>query len=717
MGKRVFERFTEVKPEVRDRDTMKITKRAGPGRTIWVEVSDDEDDFFPPVSQLGNPRTIKAEPSEHGRPGSSDIKSEDEDEATGATAAPSSHQRRRASADLPSHGSSRQPLAAPRTPSHPGRSQGPRAKDSPLDDSPSDDTPSSPGNSSSSDLGDLDSDLGEIHSDHDDVSDFRPTRSPSRMPNTPTPITRGRSVMWQHEDGDPFRSTSSERFHTTSVAKRPLRFYIPIRPADRQPDTNSRAKTTEGEFGHETDAARSRRDTSPKPNWIEPKNKGKAPARRESSPPTSPEPVRQGKRDKGKAPAQPATFAGGRRGQPRQARIERSVEDMPSPGLPTQGPSSSNRDTSAPAHLSRLRSDSGGLFVTSPVQPPTPGLFVTSPVPPATPGPSRPRPSRAPTKTPRAVPLAPSPTPSSARSRNLKRSRAEFEVPDSWQAEQFVQKFVQGVCVPMMTKFLVEAKAEGEALEKRIKTTEQRMAGFTSRDSTQQAQLDGQRAVVRNLSTRMTDTDRKLDDHSRQLDAVKDSVKKLEERAGGDHDDQKRELEEVKQLLVDLTQRVTADRERTENLAKRVMEDREEKTELQQRQDRDGEKIKAELQNLKDTVSACLKAVQDQQPERARPPHLEPRIREVRPREYYDLSRRNGLNPPRPATIPDTLVRRPDPSAPRGHGRKDFTCGGPNPFRPAQSVGQSSHSQITRRPDEGAHNHQSRSVQRGLTAT
>lgn len=97
-------------------------------------------------------------------------------------------------------------------------------------------------------------------------------------------------------------------------------------------------------------------------------------------------------------------------------------------------------------------------------------------------------------------------------------------------------------------------------------------------------------------------------------------------------------------------------------------------------------------------------------------PHLQP-YREVRPREDFDLARRNGTNPPPKATIPTTLVRPRPHGAPPNQARRENNGWKNNTFPSARSGGPGSSSggggsAGPIQHNQGARN-QERSVRRG----
>lgn len=240
---------TEVKPPVWDRYTGQVVRPAGAGKTVCIILSDDEGgEPQTPVQSFKREPRIKVEGAGRGRLQTADIKSEDEDEGVSKTLTPGSHQTLQSQAGT-SRRRGHHVTASPRTPSRPPRSPNPGLKNSPSDNPDSDGTPSSSFDDDSSSLSD-DSDA-EAESGLEESSTFRPSRSPSRFAETPSPTTRSRKAAHPGAGEGaqvpvPHGSSTTATTQSTSVSSPPrISFSIPIPVANRPIGPSSRSQVTQ----------------------------------------------------------------------------------------------------------------------------------------------------------------------------------------------------------------------------------------------------------------------------------------------------------------------------------------------------------------------------------------------------------------------------------------------------------------------------------------
>lgn len=714
-GKAKCRRETEVKAPVIDDVAMKILQPAGPGTTFWHVSSDDDDDDDNDNDNEDGAESYTAgkggqrpkpsvEALRHGRSQSWVVKSEDADEDSSTFFTPPSRQEPRMAGSFRGHG--HQVAPSPWMPSRPPRFQSPRIKVSPASIS----STSGPVSSSSSE-----------DSDFEVSSVFRPTLSPSRFVDTPPSVTRSQKNARPHEEhivqnpspthstrttAPEFRSRqesqsmflstphrASERqcgtnsqpgSHTaepqtvsTAHRLRAQSIYSPAtslfhgwRPINKDPKKGAIRSSTSNEqsqlqpgrsglydlpdstisssvpgaataSGHvgvanpqtSTPVQTSAKDWSPSTRRS-PKSRARAvededvnvhdgnhaeeeaPSGRKLKGRCKTKDKAQSKtKKKPKSPHKVSKHRDGshskhsnRHGPSRQARVERSIEETPSPQLPTPEPSSVNRDTRALSHCTPAPSELG--------------LFVSSAVKPTTPGPSRSPQRDAVVQDPDRLPT---PMASSPSHRTLKRTREHLEEAGLSPGDPVADDSCQQRFALMKETF--EERMEKQSIQ--IKILQAQGAG-----------------------------------HGVQIN--KDRIR-MDERDQNVHELQQ-EIHKLKQELHELSQRVDDVDRRGQN----------NHSDVNLRVQRSMEQAMSSAATLPNRPAACG------QPREPLRPHNLP----IRPREFYDLGRRGGNNPP-VAVIPNTLVRsRPTPSGPCHYARRDF--GALKPFRPAQPAGQNS---------------------------
>lgn len=265
---------TDVKPIIRDFRTGTVLDPGGAGDKYVVDHRGKRVPYeiLPDSTPSPKPRRarVKSEPAPCDRLQTVDIKSEDEMGGPNRTPIAGTRDPRRGSSSRRHAATARAP-SRPRTPSLStrGRDRKAQARDSPSDDDDafSDDTgSSSSGSSSSDDSSSEESSSDDSSSEDSDSSDdsdssssldgsvvdlssvFRPSRSPSRFADTPSPTTRSQSRAKKdgYSDSDSDASTTPsppskknkkarQPAQATSVQRPPpLSFYIPIRRTDCQ---------------------------------------------------------------------------------------------------------------------------------------------------------------------------------------------------------------------------------------------------------------------------------------------------------------------------------------------------------------------------------------------------------------------------------------------------------------------------------------------------
>lgn len=427
-----YKRETDIVPPSFHPETGRLIEpaHAGPSR-ITVLDSDDEAGGNRPIVRHS---TIKREVSP-------EIKSEGEEQPSvlslgrGRDSQPGPHR---------CHGAPPQRTSRPRTPS---RRNASRSASNTLDDSSddsSDDGGLTPSSTSSSDSSSGDSDM-----DWDD-DEFRPSKSPSRLPDQPSPTTRSqsrgrrveeeraksvanprpievviRSIPRNASGGGPSRLYAGEAVQDSSPAGSVRHGWRVVNRKNRAktPAGSSREHQSSQDAAHKASSLGPGRETSPataqtsldfhsarattagpsftacdhrsartrhqspkgKERAVEPdyvvidgdsdddkhrkktskKDKKKKKKNKDKKKKSKKEKRRE---EKGKGRAvEPEPQEDRPRRPPRLARMERSIEQTPSPGLPTPEPSSSRDD------FSRYCNHSPGLFVSSPPRTATPG--------------------------------------------------------------------------------------------------------------------------------------------------------------------------------------------------------------------------------------------------------------------------------------------------------------------------------------------------------
>lgn len=238
---------TDVKPIVRDFRTGAVLDPGGAGDKYVVDRRGKRVryEILPDDTPSPSPKRsrIKSEPASYDRLDTVAIKSEDENEGPNRISTIGSHDPPRGQTGS-SHRCFTQATAPqrPRTPCPSTRvsDRERHARNSPSDDDSSDGAGSSSSEDSSSD-DDTSSDESSLSSTNSSLMDvssvFRPSRSPSRFADTPSPTTRGQSRVQHAKDQDSGAPTTPSPLSKKTLASqatsvpRPssMSFYIPIR--------------------------------------------------------------------------------------------------------------------------------------------------------------------------------------------------------------------------------------------------------------------------------------------------------------------------------------------------------------------------------------------------------------------------------------------------------------------------------------------------------
>lgn len=264
MGRLKYDIKTEVNAPVIDWARYRILQDGGPGRTFIVLLDDDE---YIKEELISREKTLKLEmtppPSPRVKPRIQDLTSNITPTSTQSSSFRTRSPKKR------SHPRGRSTT----TPSRP--SQAPNLVDASSDDDTSSSDESSSDESSSDESSDSTSEdassfSGRCATDRDH-SVFRPSRSPSRFPNTPSPTTRSKSHSRKHASIEPDPSVKSSRV-TSSRKHSPLDFEILI------PLTNKKATCKDSPQPHPSEPTQTQDVPSPATSFVrgwKPINNGK----------------------------------------------------------------------------------------------------------------------------------------------------------------------------------------------------------------------------------------------------------------------------------------------------------------------------------------------------------------------------------------------------------------------------------------------------------
>ncbi|KAJ4405406.1 hypothetical protein N0V82_010320 [Gnomoniopsis sp. IMI 355080] len=369
-----------------------------------------------------------------------------------------------------------------------------------------------------------------------------------------------------------------------------------------------------------------------------------------------------------------------RHGPPRQARIERSIEEIPGPGLPTPGPSSSTGKTNTPTPpgTSPARSESG-MFVTSPIQRGTPGPPSSHQNLPAS-----------------LTPFNSSPPTQKAnkRSRSLHENAEEVGIRAMAQAAEGLQRTGREIEAGMrLMKERLEQKMEHERIERqRFEQSWEEQFSQTRRED----RVERERFAL-GLEERL----------SRQMKDDEAERKRIGQ-AMADNEALTATLQGQLQSHGD-RQRVRNDATVThmENNTQKVRELQKHIDDLQRQQKANQDLVNDRLLRLEAATLPAGPANNTNQqaaPAQTQPSGArKPQIREVRPREAYDWPMRGR----RPGVIPDTLIQsehgKPNPRTLPPLPPRNLRNSGSALSRPAQPLAQNNNALNSGRSNQGAH--------------